>query len=167
MLPELIEVLTAVAEKHDAQAIATLLVEKRLAACVQITSPIESSYWWNDRIETAREWQVIAKTLGSLYGAVEEAIREMHPYDEPEILALPVLAASPGYRKWVFDQLALPEKQVAAPALTPRVREAERPADDLPPLLLPGMLDVPPLGDPPAAEAAATKPSRKRTRKNP
>jgi periplasmic divalent cation tolerance protein len=110
MVPELIEVMTTTAEKPDAQSIATMLVEKRFAACVQISGPLESSYWWNDRVETAREWQVVVKTRGDLYGAVEAAIRAVHPYDEPEILALPIVAVSAGYRQWLLSQLALPVK---------------------------------------------------------
>lgn len=111
MLPELIQVFTTVAEKNDASTIASLLVERRLAACVQVSGPLDSSYWWNDRIETAREWQLLVKTRGELYTAVESAIREVHPYDEPEILATPVVSVSPGYRAWMLAQLAIPLKQ--------------------------------------------------------
>ena len=75
MLPELIEVITTTAEQSDAQAIAAMLVEKRLAACTQVSGPIESNYWWNDRIETAKEWQVTVKTRGDMYADVEAAIR--------------------------------------------------------------------------------------------
>jgi periplasmic divalent cation tolerance protein len=112
MLSELIQVVTTTAEKNDAQAIASLLVERRLAACTQVSGPLDSSYWWNDRIETAHEWQVVVKTRGDLYAAVEAAIREAHSYDEPEILALPVVGVSAGYRAWLLAQLAIPPKQI-------------------------------------------------------
>jgi periplasmic divalent cation tolerance protein len=107
---ELIEVITVTAEQADAQRIAALLLDRRLAACTQIHGPLESSYWWNDRIETAREWQVVAKTRADLYSATEAAIREAHPYDVPEILAVGIVGVSPGYRMWLLGQLAIPPK---------------------------------------------------------
>jgi periplasmic divalent cation tolerance protein len=110
MLPELIQIITTTAEKSDAVAIASMLVERRFAACTQISGPIESYYWWNDRIEVAREWHVLAKTKASLYANAEAAILEMHPYDEPEVLSIPIVSVSDGYRQWLLDQLALPAK---------------------------------------------------------
>lgn len=107
---ELIEVITVTAELADAQRIAALLLDRRLAACTQIHGPRESSYWWNDRIETAKEWQLVAKTRADLYPATEAAIRESHPYDVPEILAVGIVAVSPGYRQWLLGQLAIPPK---------------------------------------------------------
>jgi periplasmic divalent cation tolerance protein len=110
MQPELIEVITTTAEKSDAHAIANALVERRLAGCTQISGPLESMYWWNDRMEVAREYQVVVKTRGDLYAQVESAIRELHPYDVPEILAIPVSQVSSAYRDWLLAQLALPRK---------------------------------------------------------
>ena len=107
---ELIEVLTVTAELADAQRIAAVLLDRRLAACTQIHGPLESSYWWNDRIETAREWQLVAKTKADLYAATEAAIGEFHPYDVPEILAIGIVGVSPGYRMWLLGQLAIPPK---------------------------------------------------------
>ena len=103
---ELIEVVTVTAEQADAQRIAALLLDRRLAACTQIHGPVESSYWWNDRIETAREWQVVAKTRADLYAATEAAIRESHPYDVPEIICLRVAEGSPEYLRWVAENCA-------------------------------------------------------------
>jgi len=114
---ELIEVITVTAEQADAQRIAALLLDRRLAACTQIHGPLESSYWWNDRIETAREWQLVAKTRADLYNATEAAIRESHPYDVPEILAVGIVAVSPGYRMWLLGQLAIPPKKQPEPAV--------------------------------------------------
>jgi len=107
---DLIEVITVTAELADAQRIAALLLDRRLAACTQIHGPLESSYWWNDRIETAKEWQLVAKTRADLYSAAEAAIRESHPYDVPEILAVGIVSVSPGYRMWLLGQLAIPPK---------------------------------------------------------
>ena len=85
------------------------------AACTQIHGSLESSYWWNDRIETAKEWQLVAKTRADLYPATEAAIREAHPYDVPEILAIGIVAVSPGYRMWLLGQLAIPPKPLPVP----------------------------------------------------
>jgi periplasmic divalent cation tolerance protein len=124
---ELIEVITVTAELADAQRIAALLLDRRLAACTQIHGPLESSYWWNDRIETAREWQLVAKTRADLYPAAETAIRESHPYDVPEILAVAIVAVSPGYRHWLLGQLALPPK--LPPALPEETKKPPKPSD--------------------------------------
>ena len=72
----------------------TALVERRLAACVQIVGPIRSTYRWKEQIETTQEWQCVAKTRRELYERVEEAVKSLHPYEVPEILAVPIVAAS-------------------------------------------------------------------------
>jgi periplasmic divalent cation tolerance protein len=66
---------------------------------------MRSRYRWRGEIEEAEEWQCLAKTEAALYPRVEEAIRELHSYEEPEILATPVLAGSRGYLKWISDSL--------------------------------------------------------------
>lgn len=105
MRKEIIQVFTTTAERGDADKIAAALLERRLAACVQITAGMESSYWWNSRIEKSKEYLVIIKTLKPLYKKLEAAILELHPYDAPEILATPVVEVSPAYAKWLVEQL--------------------------------------------------------------
>ncbi|MGA2063400.1 MAG: divalent-cation tolerance protein CutA [Thermoguttaceae bacterium] len=100
-MPEFIEVLTTTATREDAERIARTLVEERLAACVQVTGPIASTYRWQGRIETAQEWQCRAKSRRDLYDRIEAAIRRLHPYDVPEILATPVLAGGADYLAWI------------------------------------------------------------------
>ncbi len=100
-----VQVCTTAGNKSDAQAIADALVEQRLAACVQIVGPITSTYRWQGQVETAEEWLCIAKSRADLYEAVEQAIREVHPYEEPEILAVPVSAGSPSYLRWLDESL--------------------------------------------------------------
>ena len=102
---DLIQVVTTTEQKADAERIGRALVERRLAACVQIGGPIESFYWWKDQLESADEWLCTIKTRHDLYAKVESAIRKLHPYDEPEILAVPVIAASAGYIQWLNAQL--------------------------------------------------------------
>lgn len=113
MPADLIQVVTTTAEKDSAEKIGTRLLEKRLAACIQISGPVESSYWWNGRIETAREYLCTIKTLRDRFAAVEKVILDLHPYDQPEILATPVIEVTADYRAWLLEQLRQPKK--AAP----------------------------------------------------
>jgi len=101
-----IQVTTATEKKEDAVRIARSLVETRLAACVQIVGPIESIYRWKGRIETTGEWLCLIKSRRDKYGAVEEAIRSLHPYEVPEIVAVPLRAGSRDYLGWLRDELS-------------------------------------------------------------
>ena len=95
-MSEAIQVCTTVSEQADAERIAAALVAKGLAACVQVSGPIESTYRWKGQIESSQEWVCTIKTLRSAFEPVAEAIRQLHSYDEPEIIALPILAGSAG-----------------------------------------------------------------------
>ena len=103
-----VQVLTTVASEAEANRIGLTLVERRLAACVQIIGPITSRYRWQGNVEQAEEWQCLSKTEASRYQEVEDAIRELHSYEEPEILAIPILAASKGYLDWITESLGGP-----------------------------------------------------------
>lgn len=100
-----IQVITTTDKKADAERIARALVEGRLAACVQVIGPVLSTYRWKGRVETAEEWQCWAKTEAGLYEDVEKAIRAIHPYELPEIVAMPVLRGSPEYLDWLLQEL--------------------------------------------------------------
>jgi periplasmic divalent cation tolerance protein len=100
-----LQVLTTVGSEEDAERISIALVERRLAACVQTVGPIASRYRWQGKVETAREWQCLAKTEAARYAEIEAAIREIHPYDEPEIVATPIVAGSAGYLAWVSENV--------------------------------------------------------------
>ena len=100
-----IQVFTTTAERTDAQKIARALVEQRLAACVQIVGPIESTYRWQGNIETAQEFQCWIKTKSDLYEALEQAIRKLHPYSVPEILSIPIAAGSESYLQWLGEEV--------------------------------------------------------------
>src|SRR3954453_17899389 len=101
MTTEFVQVLTAVGSEEEAGRIASLLVERRLAACVQVVGPIVSRYRWEGEVEEGREGQCLVKTTRDAYEAVEAAIREVHSYDEPEIIATPIVAGSAGYLAWI------------------------------------------------------------------
>ena len=100
-----IQIVTTTANRSDADRIAAALVAQRLAACVQVDGPIVSCYRWQGAIETAEEWRCTIKTTRELYEQVEQAIRGLHPYQVPEILALPVIAGSQSYLDWLVQEV--------------------------------------------------------------
>ena len=104
-LPEYLQVLTAAGSEEEAEAISAALVERRLAACVQVLGPVASRYRWRGKVEQAREWLCLAKTEASRYPELEAAIRELHSYAEPEIVATPIVAGSRGYLEWIGESL--------------------------------------------------------------
>jgi periplasmic divalent cation tolerance protein len=97
------QVTTTVATQADAERIAAALVEERLAACVQVAGPIISAYRWQGAIERATEWYCHCKTTWARYPALEARLRELHPYETPEIIALPIVAGSPAYLAWIEE----------------------------------------------------------------
>ncbi|MBV9690698.1 MAG: divalent-cation tolerance protein CutA [Ktedonobacteraceae bacterium] len=100
-MTDFLEVHTTIDSQEAAQKIAEALVAKRLAACVQISGPITSTYWWQGKIEQAEEWVCTAKTRSELYDQLEQAIRDAHTYDVPEILAVPIAAGNQSYLDWI------------------------------------------------------------------
>jgi periplasmic divalent cation tolerance protein len=101
-------VLTSLPDHESAQKLARSLVTERLAACVNVGAPFESMYHWRGEIETAREVPVVIKTRQALYGAVEAAVKAAHPYELPEIIAVPVIHGLAGYLDWIADETAPP-----------------------------------------------------------
>lgn len=104
-MSEAIQVMTTTASRDDARKIARALVEERLAACVQIIGPLTSVYRWQGAVEEAEEYLCLAKTRPDAYPRVEAAIRAAHPYEVPEILAVPVVAGSRAYLDWLADEV--------------------------------------------------------------
>lgn len=104
-MAEYVQVLTTAGSEEEAERIASRLLEQRLAACVQVAGPIVSRYRWKGAVERTTEWHCLAKTEAALYEEVEAAIRAAHSYEEPEILAIPVLAGSSGYLSWVSESV--------------------------------------------------------------
>ena len=100
-----IQVMTTTETKEQAQVIAKHLVEAKLAACVQITGQIESIYHWKGKVENAQEWLCLIKTQDDLYNKVEAAIKSLHPYETPEIIAVPIVKGSKEYLKWMDYEL--------------------------------------------------------------
>lgn len=105
MVFETIQVTTTTADRADAERIAASLVAKRLAACVQVSGPIESTYRWKGQIEVSQEWLCTIKTVRSLFPEVEDAIRELHSYEQPEIIAVPIVMGCETYLEWVAESV--------------------------------------------------------------
>jgi len=103
---EVIVVLTNLPDQAAASKLAQLLVEQRLAACVNVLAQCSSVYRWQGRIETATEVPVLIKTVASRYARIEAAIRANHPYELPEIISVPVVAGLGAYLGWVAAESA-------------------------------------------------------------
>ncbi|HVF64685.1 MAG TPA: divalent-cation tolerance protein CutA [Casimicrobiaceae bacterium] len=97
-------ILTTLPDEDSARNVAQALLADRLAACVTVGAPVESMYHWQGAIETAREVPLTAKTRLDLFGAASEAIRGRHPYELPEIVAVPISDGSPAYLAWIDTQ---------------------------------------------------------------
>ena len=102
---DFLQVVTTTETNADAQRIATALVERRLAACVQIIGPMTSTFRWDGKVQTATEWLCVIKTCRDTYEGLEAAIRELHPYEVPEILATPIAAGSRSYLDWLAAEV--------------------------------------------------------------
>jgi periplasmic divalent cation tolerance protein len=102
---EYLQVTTTAGSEKEAERIGSALVERRLAACVQIVGPISSRYRWQGAVERSTEWMCVAKTSTVRYAELEAAIRELHSYEEPEIVATPIVAGSAGYLDWIGENL--------------------------------------------------------------
>jgi periplasmic divalent cation tolerance protein len=100
-----IQITTTTETKEDAQKIAQYLVETRLAACAQITGPITSIYHWKGKVESTQEWLCLIKTSEELFEKVETAIKKLHSYETPEIIAVPIVKGTKEYLSWLDDEL--------------------------------------------------------------
>jgi periplasmic divalent cation tolerance protein len=100
-----IQITTTTETKEQADKIARHLVETKLAACVQIIGPITSIYGWKGKVENAQEWLCMIKTREELFDKVEIAIKKMHSYETPEIVAVPIVKGSKEYLTWIDDEL--------------------------------------------------------------
>ena len=99
-------ILTNLPDAESARALATKLIEQRVAACVNILAPCLSIYRWEGKLEEAEEVPLLIKTSAARYAALEEAIRAYHPYELPEIVAVRVEKGLPDYLAWVAASTA-------------------------------------------------------------
>lgn len=94
-------VITNCPDEETANRIALAVIEAKLAACVNILPRVQSIYRWQGAVESAVEVPLLIKTTAAAYPALEAAIRESHPYDVPEIIALPITTGLPAYLNWL------------------------------------------------------------------
>lgn len=97
-------VITNCPDEESANAIALAVVEARLAACVNILPRVQSVYRWQGAVESASEIPLLIKATATNYPALEKLIAERHPYDVPEIIALPIAQGLPAYLNWVAEE---------------------------------------------------------------
>jgi periplasmic divalent cation tolerance protein len=103
MSHEYVMVLTTLPADADGAAFAHALVDARLAACVNLLAAMESIYYWEGEIEHETERQVVIKTSKDRVAALWDRVRELHPYDVPEFLVLPIVDGNDAYLKWVAE----------------------------------------------------------------
>jgi len=96
---------TTTAKAEDAGKIAMQLVERKLAACVQIVEPITSVYRWQGKIESEREILLLIKSTQDLIPDIAELLDEIHPYEVPELVATPIIEGSASYLRWLEDSV--------------------------------------------------------------
>ncbi len=99
--PSALLILTTLPERAVAETLARELLAARLAACIHVGAPVRSLYHWRGQIETADEIPLAIKTRAELYPKVQAAILASHPYELPEIVAVPIFDALPGYLDWI------------------------------------------------------------------
>ena len=99
-------VFMTVASKNEARRIVQNLLEKHLIACANIYGPVESRFWWQGKIDKGDEFLVLLKSDQKLFAKLSKAIKEMHSYDVPEILAVPVVEGFQPYLEWLNATLA-------------------------------------------------------------
>ncbi len=103
--PGYIVVHVAVKDIEEGRKIAKSVVKRRLATCVNIIPEIESYFWWKDKLDTAKEVMLIIKTKESLLPELTKAIKKLHSYSIPEIIALPIVGGSRDYLEWIDSEI--------------------------------------------------------------
>jgi periplasmic divalent cation tolerance protein len=103
---EYVVVLTTMPADGDAAAFARALVDERLAACVNLMPPMESVYRWEGRIEQETERQIVIKTARDRLVLLWDRVRELHPYEVPEFVVIPIIDGSDAYLRWVKESTA-------------------------------------------------------------
>ncbi len=101
---EYLQVQTTTDSRAEAMELAHAAVAARLAACAQVAGPVASTYWWEGGIERAEEWLVLLKLPAGRLGELTAFLTERHSYDEPEIVALPIVAGSAAYLNWLSEE---------------------------------------------------------------
>ncbi len=99
-----LQVQTTTDSRAEAIELARVAVESRLAAYAQVAGPMTSTYWWDGEIERAEEWLVMLKLPADRYDELADLLTERHSYDEPEIVATPIIRGSASYLTWIMEE---------------------------------------------------------------
>jgi periplasmic divalent cation tolerance protein len=99
-----LQVHTTTDSRAEAMELARAAVEARLAACAHVTGPAASTYWWDGRVDRAEEWLLVLKLPAAGYPALAAFLADRHSYDEPEIVATPIVAGSQSYLDWIDEE---------------------------------------------------------------
>jgi periplasmic divalent cation tolerance protein len=102
-------VLTTASSEAEAAKIARQMVERGLAACVNIVPQVTSVYRWKDKVEESREWLLMIKTTAGIFGQVRQAIADLHSYELPECICLIIEDGSPDYLQWIAESVSVEE----------------------------------------------------------
>ena len=102
-MSEFIVVLVTCGSEEEALKIAHSLVEERVAACVNLVSPVRSIYRWEEKIWDEKEWILIIKTQKEKFKALEKKVKSLHSYSVPEIISLPIVDGSTSYLSWIDE----------------------------------------------------------------
>lgn len=102
---EFVQVITTLPDLDSAQRLAQFLVEQRLAACTQVSGPSRSTFHWQGKIDRADEFQCVAKIRARRFDEVAAAIKAQHPYQTPELIALPIVQITADYQAWLDQEL--------------------------------------------------------------
>jgi len=100
-----IVIFVTTSSEPEARKIADLLLNRRKAACVNIVPKIESSFWWQGKLDSAQESLLIIKTKASLLSEIVSLVKAAHSYEVPEIIALPIIGGNEDYLKWIEDEV--------------------------------------------------------------
>jgi periplasmic divalent cation tolerance protein len=100
-MTEFVQITTTTGKRQDAEQIAAELVSQRLAACVQVSGPIGSTFRWEGKTETLEEWMCTIKTTSAKRAAIEAVFKSLHPYKAPEFVVTPIAGGSSEYLAWI------------------------------------------------------------------
>jgi periplasmic divalent cation tolerance protein len=101
-----VQVTTTLPDEQAAERVAVALVEEHLAACAQVLGPVSSTYHWQGEVERAWEWYCYLKTSRARLPELQRRLRELHPYEVPEIIAVPIVQGDADYLRWIEEAVS-------------------------------------------------------------
>jgi len=98
-------IMVTASSREEAEKIATTLLERKLIACANILGPVSSRFWWQGKIDSAEEYMIFMKTKRELFDQVADNVKQLHSYEVPEIIALPIVEGAKPYLEWINSNL--------------------------------------------------------------